>query len=72
MVAGLARANLLREEAVRLSAGRYQAGTASMIDLLEVRRQQIAARQTLSLAEASLTGDFIALHKALGLGWSKP
>lgn len=71
-VATFARAEASADEAARLTAQRYQAGTTTMIDLLDVQRRQIAAQQNFVLAEAELTGDFIALHKALGLGWSKP
>jgi outer membrane protein TolC len=53
-----------------LSQQRYRAGTTTLIDLLDTQRQQIAAQQNLSLAEAGLTGDFVAIQKALGLGWS--
>ena len=67
---GQARAKASADEAVDLSAQRYRAGTITLIDMLDAQRQQIAAEQSLSVAEASLTGDFIAIQKALGLGWS--
>ncbi len=70
VVASLARAQLSADEAVALSQQRYRAGTTTLIDLLDTQRQQIAAQQNLSLAEAGLTGDFVAIQKALGLGWS--
>jgi NodT family efflux transporter outer membrane factor (OMF) lipoprotein len=69
-VATLARAKASADEAAALSAQRYQAGTTTLIDLLDTRRQQIAAEQSLSQGEAALTGDFISIQKALGLGWS--
>ncbi|MDB5736751.1 MAG: outer membrane protein [Sphingomonas bacterium] len=69
-VATLARAKASADEAVTLSAQRYRAGTITLIDLLDAQRQQIAAEQNLSVAEAGLTGDFVAIQKALGLGWS--
>ncbi len=69
-VATLARAKASADEAAALSAQRYQAGTTTLIDLLDTRRQQIAADQSLSQSEAALTGDFISIQKALGLGWS--
>jgi len=68
-VATLARAKQSADEAEALMEQRYQAGAATLIDLLDARRQQIAADQSLSMAEAGLTGDFIAIQKALGLGW---
>jgi len=71
-VATLARAKAAADEAAALSEQRYRAGTATLIDQLDAERQQIAAAQSLSVAEAGLTSDFIAIHKALGLGWTTP
>ncbi len=68
-VATLARAKAEADEALALSEQRYKAGTSTLIDLLDARRQQITAEQNLSQAEAGLTGDFVAIQKALGLGW---
>jgi outer membrane protein TolC len=72
VVATLARAKLAADESTRMMRARQQGGTASVIDLLDVERQQIAAEQNLSQATAALTNDFVSLHKALGLGWSAP
>jgi NodT family efflux transporter outer membrane factor (OMF) lipoprotein len=69
VVASLARARQSADEAVALSVQRYRAGTTTLIDLLDAQRQQIAAQQNLSLAEAGLTQDFVAIQKALGFGW---
>jgi NodT family efflux transporter outer membrane factor (OMF) lipoprotein len=69
-VATLTRAKVSADEAARLSTQRYTAGTSSLIDLLDAQRQQIAAEQNLSVAQAGLTSDFIAIQKSLGLGWS--
>lgn len=71
-VASLARAKAEADEAEQLSEMRYKSGTATLIDLLDARRQQIQAEQALSQAEAGLTGDFVAIQKALGLGWAPP
>ncbi|TQK11763.1 efflux transporter outer membrane subunit [Herbaspirillum sp. SJZ107] len=68
-VATVARAKAAAEHATELMAARQKAGTASLIDLLDTERQQIAAEQSLAQAQAALTGEFVALHKALGLGW---
>jgi NodT family efflux transporter outer membrane factor (OMF) lipoprotein len=68
-VATLARAKLAADEAAALSRQRYAAGTTTLTDLLDTERQQIDAEQNLSVAEAGLTGDFVAIQKALGLGW---
>ena len=69
-VATLARAKASADQAAALSEQRYEAGTTTLIDLLDTRRQQIAADQSLSQGKAALTGDFISIQKALGLGWS--
>jgi NodT family efflux transporter outer membrane factor (OMF) lipoprotein len=71
-VATLARAKAEADEAEQLSEMRYKAGTTTLIDLLDARRQQIQAEQALSQAEAGLTGDFVAIQKALGFGWDAP
>lgn len=68
-VATTARAKASADRAAELMAARQRAGTASMIDVLDTERQQLAAEQQLAQAQAALTNDFIALHKALGLGW---
>ncbi|PTD19009.1 efflux transporter outer membrane subunit [Sphingomonas fennica] len=68
-VATLARAEALATRTAGLSRDRYRAGTITLTDLLDAERQQLAARQRLSAAKAGLTGDFIAIQKALGAGW---
>ena len=69
-VATLARAKASADEALTLSRQRYAAGTLTLIDLLDAQRQDLTAEQNLSIAEAGLTGDFVMIQKALGLGWS--
>ncbi|MFK3737409.1 efflux transporter outer membrane subunit [Massilia sp. TN1-12] len=68
-LATIARAKATADRAAALTVARQKAGTASLIDVLDVERQQLAAEQNLAQAQAALTNDFIALHKALGLGW---
>ncbi|MFZ3482393.1 efflux transporter outer membrane subunit [Sphingomonas sp. 3-13AW] len=68
----LVRAKASADRASALMQQRYQAGTATLIDTLDVERQRVAAEQQLSMATAGLTTDYIALQKALGLGWSAP
>jgi multidrug efflux system outer membrane protein len=68
-VATVARAKAAAERAAMLTRARQQGGTANMIDVLDTERQLLAAAQNLAEAEAGLTTDFIALQKALGLGW---
>lgn len=69
-VAALARAVAAAERSTSLTRARQQAGTATVMDLLDAERTQIGAEQRLAQAEAQLAGDFVALHKALGLDWS--
>jgi NodT family efflux transporter outer membrane factor (OMF) lipoprotein len=71
-VATLARAKASADRALDLSRQRYAAGTSTLIDLLDAERTQIEAEQSLSIAQAGLTGDFVAIQKALGLGWQAP
>ncbi|MRW93486.1 efflux transporter outer membrane subunit [Duganella sp. FT80W] len=68
-VATIARAKASADRAASLTTARQRAGTANMIDVLDAERQQLGAEQNLAQAQAALTGDFIALQKALGLGW---
>lgn len=72
VVATLARSQAAADEAEAITRERYAAGTASLIDLLDAERQQIAAQQSLSQAEARLTTDYVSLQKSLGLGWRTP
>ena len=69
-LATIARVKAGTDRAATLTAARQRAGTASMIDVLDTERQQFAAEQNLAQAQAALTGDFIALQKALGLGFA--
>lgn len=69
VVAALARTSDKADQATRLTAARYAAGTATRIALLDAQRRQIAAQQNLVSAQAALTQDFVAIQKALGLGW---
>jgi NodT family efflux transporter outer membrane factor (OMF) lipoprotein len=72
VVATSARAKAVAEHVANLTHERQLAGTATLIDVLDAERQQISAEQNLAQAEAALTGDFVSLHKALGLGWVQP
>lgn len=68
-VAALARVKASADRASALMQQRYRAGTATLIDALDAERQRLAADQNLAQATAMLTADFVAVHKALGLGW---
>ena len=68
-VATLARAKASADRSAVLMQQRYRAGAATLIDTLDAERQRVAAQQPLSQAVAGLTNDYVALQKALGLGW---
>ncbi|WP_428970694.1 efflux transporter outer membrane subunit [Sphingomonas sp. Xoc002] len=68
-VATLARAKASADRSAALMQQRYRAGAATLIDTLDAERQRVAAQQSLSQAVAGLTNDYVALQKALGLGW---
>jgi multidrug efflux system outer membrane protein len=68
-VATAARAKALADKATYLMTARQHAGTATLIDVLDTERQQISAEQNLAQAQAALSSSFVALQKALGLGW---
>lgn len=55
-----------------LQQQRADAGTVGQSDALTARRQQLQAQQAAAAAAAELTTDFIAVEKALGLGWQAP
>jgi outer membrane protein TolC len=69
-VASAARQLAAAQRAAALTEQRFAQGTVSRIDALEAERQQVVARSNLAAASAALTADFIAVHKALGLGWA--
>lgn len=71
-VATLARAKASADRSAVLMQQRYRAGAATLIDTLDVERQRVSAQQSLSQAVAGLTNDYVALQKALGLGWRTP
>ncbi|MGC4062527.1 MAG: efflux transporter outer membrane subunit [Aquabacterium sp.] len=55
-----------------LTRQRRQAGAASQIDLLDAQRRDLDMRSQSLNGQAALLNDFVALHKALGLGWDVP
>jgi len=69
-VASAARSSNAAERTLTLTRQRFEAGTASRIDLLEAERQSMSARQSLAQATATMTANYIAIQKALGLGWN--
>jgi len=66
----LARAEATAARAAELNRQRVAAGTSATIDQLDIERQRLAAAIAVSQAKAQLTGSYIAVQKALGLGWA--
>lgn len=58
--------------AAALNRQRVAAGTATLIDQLDIERQQVSAASAVAQARAALTQSYIAVNKALGLGWTDP
>jgi len=69
-LASLVRIKASADRASVLMQQRYRAGTATLIDALDAERQRVVAEQNLAQTSAALTNDYVALQKALGLGWS--
>jgi NodT family efflux transporter outer membrane factor (OMF) lipoprotein len=65
----LRAADAAAQRAAGLGRQREQEGTASLIDVLDIERQRLQTEQDLAQAQANLTNDYVALQKALGLGW---
>lgn len=55
--------------AAELNRQRFHAGTSNLIDQLDIERQALSADADVEQAKAQLTIDYIAVQKALGLGW---
>lgn len=71
-LAGFVRSERSAASAAALNRRRFEAGTSSLIDQLDIERQDLSAAIAVSQAKAQLTIDYIAIQKALGLGWSEP
>ena len=69
-VANAARSLATAERSAKLMRQRFDAGTATMIDVLDAERQRTSAQQSLSQSTAAMTTDYVAIQKALGLGWA--
>ena len=68
----LARAEATAVRAAALNRQRVSAGTSTLIDQLDVERRRLSAQIAVAQAKAQLAQSFIAVNKALGLGWSDP
>ena len=68
----LIRVEATARRSTALNAQRVRAGTTSLIDQLDIERQQLSAAIAVEQARAQLAQSYIAVNKALGLGWSAP
>jgi NodT family efflux transporter outer membrane factor (OMF) lipoprotein len=68
----LVQAQATATRATALNRQRVAAGTTTLIDQLDVERQQLSATSAVTQARAQLTQSYIAVNKALGLGWTDP
>ncbi|RDE06038.1 efflux transporter outer membrane subunit [Sphingomonas aracearum] len=66
----LALAEATARRAAGLNEQRVRAGTSTVSDQLDVERQRISATIAVAQARAQLTQSYIAVNKALGLGWT--
>jgi outer membrane protein TolC len=71
-LAQLAEAERSASRSVQLNALRVEAGTSTVTDQLDIERQRYSATISVSQATAQLTNSYIAVQKALGLGWTDP
>ncbi|SFR91342.1 efflux transporter outer membrane subunit [Sphingomonas jatrophae] len=70
-LASLARAERSAGAVASLARQRYAAGTGTLIEQLEAEQRQMQAEQALIQARANLTLSYVAIAKALGLGWDR-
>lgn len=66
-----AEARTAAEHAAMLQAERVKGGTLPESEAIVAERQVLSARSQELAAQAQLTAGFIAVEKALGLGWSE-
>jgi len=69
-VVTLRRVEASAERAAALQQQRYRAGTASMLEWLDVERTRVTAQQDRISGDAGLLRDYVSLQKSLGLGWA--
>jgi len=65
----LRRVEASADRASTLQQQRYRAGTASMLEWLDVERTRVVAQQNRISGDADLLKNYVSLQKALGLGW---
>ena len=69
-LAQLVQVQATATQTARMNSVRVRAGTSTLIDQLDVERQRISAEIAVTQAKGQLTQSFIAVNKALGLGWT--
>lgn len=52
-----------------LTEQRFAAGAVARIEALDAQSDRLAAAEAMAQAESTMTANFVALQKALGLGW---
>jgi NodT family efflux transporter outer membrane factor (OMF) lipoprotein len=55
--------------ALALAQNRYKEGISDFIEVLDAQRQQLATEQLLAISTTNVSGNLVALYKALGGGW---
>lgn len=55
--------------ALGLAQNRYQAGISDFIEVLDAQRSQLVTEQLLAISTTNVSGNLVALYKALGGGW---
>jgi NodT family efflux transporter outer membrane factor (OMF) lipoprotein len=66
----LSQAEATAARSAALNHQRMMAGTSTLIDQLDIERQRLTAAIAVAQAKAQLTNSYIAVHKAIGLGWT--
>jgi outer membrane protein TolC len=67
----LLQAQASAQRSASLNQLRVAAGTSSVIDQIDAERQRLQAMITVSQARAQMANSYVAVEKALGLGWSE-
>ena len=55
--------------ALALAQSRYKEGVSDFIEVLEAQRAQLTTEQLLAISTTNVSGNLVALYKALGGGW---
>lgn len=55
--------------ALALAQSRYREGVSDFIEVLDAQRQQLVTEQLLAISTTNVSGNLVALYKALGGGW---